>query len=248
MGVKLPRAKARNLLLSFCYRLMRLPVMSTHKKMRLMLDLNWIFWRLAHEQSHRLIDYKAHPSRLKSRDFIVQHLWPEAKVLDLGCGNGMVAEFLAPHVDRVTGIDSDANAIEQAKARVTADNVDFSTSEVRQYLAGANLDYQVLILSHILEHLDDPEEFLQRHAAFFQFIYIEVPDFEVNYLNLYRQRFDTDLIYTDADHVSEFDRDELRALIQSVGLEEVDSEFRYGVQKYWLRNPSAALFPGIDSG
>ena len=43
------------------------------------------------------------------------------------------------------------------------------------------------------------------------------------------------LVYTDADHVAEFDREGLEALFTEAGLEVVDSEFRWGVMRYWVR-------------
>jgi hypothetical protein len=44
---------------------------------------------------------------------------------------------------------------------------------------------------------------------------------------------DTDLIYTDSDHVSEFERTELEGLITDSGLKVIRAEFRFGVMKYW---------------
>ncbi|MCB9163525.1 MAG: hypothetical protein H6592_03675 [Flavobacteriales bacterium] len=87
----------------------------------------------------------------------------------------------------------------------------------------------------MLEHLDGPEEFLQRFKGFFQWIYIEVPDFDKTYLNHYRQLLGSTLIHTDDDHVSEFDREELNAMLQRVGIEVVDAEYRFGVQRLWCR-------------
>ena len=48
-------------------------------------------------------------------------------------------------------------------------------------------------------------------------------------------RFDKNskLIYTDNDHISEFDRAELRELVQKCGLTIQKEEYRFGVQKIW---------------
>jgi SAM-dependent methyltransferase len=42
---------------------------------------------------------------------------PHGMVLDLGCGDGRVAFFLAPHTKKLVGLDKDARAVEHAKQR-----------------------------------------------------------------------------------------------------------------------------------
>ena len=93
--------------------------------------------------------------------------------------------------------------------------------------------FDILILSHILEHLDNPQIFINMFKDYFKFIYIEVPDFEKNYLNLYRKDLNLNLIYSDADHISEFDRDELKSLLNSSHLKILKEDYRFGVQKFW---------------
>jgi len=41
-------------------------------------------------------------------------------VLDIGCGDGLLLQKLTARAGRVTGIDPDASAISQARARLTA--------------------------------------------------------------------------------------------------------------------------------
>ena len=83
--------------------------------------------------------------------------------------------------------------------------------------------------------MDDPKKFLSKFKQFFQFIYIEVPDFERYYLNQYRLDKNINLIYSDNDHVSEFDRIELKGLLQLCGITIQKEEYRFGVQKLWCK-------------
>ena len=53
------------------------------------------------------------------------------------------------------------------------------------------------------------------------------------YLNHYRKDQQLDLIYTDDDHITEFDRDELKALLQECNMKIIKEDYRYGVQKIW---------------
>jgi hypothetical protein len=41
------------------------------------------------------------------------------------------------------------------------------------------------------------------------------------------------MLYTDADHVSEFDRNEIGQMIVASNLKILSSEFRFGVMKFW---------------
>lgn len=235
MGIRLPRAKPRNPLLSFIYRLSKLPFASAKAKFKLYLNLEWIFDRLAHEQSFRIYTPLDHPLRIHQRNFILESVEPHFTVLDLGCHTGDISSFIAEKAKKVTGIDHDAEAIEQAKKKYQRDNLEFRHGEARAFLENAPEKYDVLILSHILEHLDDPEEFLNSFKKHFTYIYIEVPDFDRYLLNHYRKDMQLDLIYSDNDHVSEFDRFELRALVTGCGTTIMREAYIYGVQKLWCK-------------
>lgn len=80
----------------------------------------------------------------------------QSLVLDLGCGEGRVAFFLAPHAKRVVGLDKDARAVhaatERAK-RLGLSNVEFHAADVekeplaRWAAGGAELVVSNLFLS-----------------------------------------------------------------------------------------------------
>lgn len=95
--------------------------------------------------------------------------------------------------------------------------------------------YDVLILSHILEHRDNLAQFLLDYKNYFHFIYIQVPDFDRGYLNHYRHDLKMNMIYTDNDHVGEFNRYELSELLSSCVIGIAEAEYRYGVQKLWCQ-------------
>lgn len=107
--------------------------------------------------------------------------------------------------------------------------------EALEFLSSNEKRFNVLILSHILEHLDNPKEFLMKFNGYFQCIYIEVPDFDRYYLNHYRKDLGLKLIYSDDDHVSEFDRDELKILLTECRIEITKEEYKHGVQRLWCR-------------
>jgi SAM-dependent methyltransferase len=99
---------------------------------------------------HRLTRY---------HDFFVERVDPGARVLDVGCGLGALAADLARLRDaRVTGVDFDAATIEAARRRWQDPRLTFRVADARQ-LPGERFD--VVVLSNVLEHLDDRVAFLR---------------------------------------------------------------------------------------
>lgn len=235
MGIRLPRSKKRVLALSLLYRLDRLLPFGPKRKLKWYLDLEWIFDRLAMEASFKHYPPEEHPHRRFANRFLLRRLSPGMRVLDLGCSSGDVTEMLARHAGEVVGVDHDLRSIEEARKRYARSNLSFLHMDALEYLQGTDGRFDVLVLSHVLEHLDGPEAFLEKFKVFFNWIYIELPDLDKTYLNHYRLDLGADLIHTDDDHVSEFDRDDLHTLLDQCGITVVEAEYRYGVQRLWCR-------------
>jgi 16S rRNA G966 N2-methylase RsmD len=239
MGLKLNRKKKRHYLLSFIYRFDKLVLLKDKFKLKLYLDLEWIFNRLSHEYSFKVYSSKKHPNRIFSGDFILKTITPSDKVLDLGCKQGDIANIISSKAKSVVGIDYDQKEINIAKETYSeTENLNFIYSEAYEYLEQTKEIFDVLILSHILEHIDNPKEFLNKFSSFFKKIYIEVPDFDASYLNHYRLNLGNHLVYSDTDHVYEFDREELKELLNSCDLIIDIKEYKYGVQKIWCSHKS----------
>ena len=233
MGLRFERRKPRNLLASLVYKINRFLPLSNARKLDLMLDLAWVSHRLSIENASEL-----DLNRKASNPFLQSQIKPSDRVLEIGCAKGQVLSTI--HASERVGVDCDRPAIESGKRDFP--DLTLICGEARDYLADAP-KFDVLILSHVLEHLDDPEDFLASIADRFDRIYIEVPDFEWTDLNAIRLARGRRLIYMDDDHIAEFERDELERLLASVQLQVIDREFRHGVMRYWVspatRNGSA---------
>jgi 2-polyprenyl-3-methyl-5-hydroxy-6-metoxy-1,4-benzoquinol methylase len=105
-------------------------------------------------------------------------------VLDLGCGVGLLARAAAPFASRVVGVDQDEAVIREARRRTDAPNVEFMVGEVFDVLSDERFD--LTVLSHIAEHVDDPASFLTRLRPMSRKLLIEVPDFDGDPLNRVR--------------------------------------------------------------
>ena len=160
MGVKLTRNKKRNLLLTFIYRGSKLLFISPKKRLKLFADLEWIFNRLTHEESFKYYDEKHHPLRLFTYEYILEQITSTDTVVDIGCKYGEISNCIAEKAQKVIGIDYDADAIKKAKNNYKKSNLEFISSDAHEYLESKNINYDVLILSHIIEHLDNPSDFI----------------------------------------------------------------------------------------
>jgi ubiquinone/menaquinone biosynthesis C-methylase UbiE len=239
MGITLKRKKKSNFLLSVLYRMSKLPILSKKNKFKLFLDLEWIFERLAHEASFNYYSVEDHPLRTYSNSYILKLLKESDTVLDLGCHSGQITSVLATKAKQVVGIDYNKEAIDLAREKYKRPNLTFINDDVVNYLNTNRSNFDVLILSHILEHLEDPKQIVLNCKPFVNYMYIELPDFDKSYMNHYRKDLQRDLIYTDADHISEFDRTDIKQLIEACGFLLLESEYRFGVQRHWCKKENA---------
>ena len=236
MGQRFSRKKQRNFLNSVIYRKASFSWFSYKYKFNLFSNLSWIFNRLAHEAWMSFYAHsELHPSRLFMYKFVNGKFPLNATVLDIGCGYGEISGLLGRTCKSITGIDQDPDKVRIAIERYSNSTVKFVCGDAMDFLNVNQKHYDVLVCSHILEHLDDPYRMLANFKAYFDFIYIEVPDFEASYINIVRQTFNNKLNYQDDDHIHEYDRDEMIALILSLDMRIIDSDYRNGVMRFWVK-------------
>ncbi len=85
------------------------------------------------------------------------------RVLDIGCGGGLLAERFASSGAFVTGIDLSPVAIEAAK-RHSAENgleIDYKTASPSMLVQEDHEPFDIVICAEVLEHVDDLAGFLK---------------------------------------------------------------------------------------
>ncbi|RAP38078.1 bifunctional 3-demethylubiquinol 3-O-methyltransferase/2-polyprenyl-6-hydroxyphenol methylase [Legionella quinlivanii] len=98
------------------------------------------------------------PARLQ---FIQKHaLLSQARVLDVGCGGGILAEAIAGQGGVVTGIDADNDAIVTANTHALAQNlsINYHVTPIEDFEEPA---FDVVTCMEMLEHVSNPELVIQ---------------------------------------------------------------------------------------
>jgi 2-polyprenyl-6-hydroxyphenyl methylase/3-demethylubiquinone-9 3-methyltransferase len=89
------------------------------------------------------------------------------RVLDVGCGGGLLAEGLARSGARVTAIDLSPSMIEVARlhAHESALAIDYQLSSAEHWAASAPAPFDVVTCMELIEHVPEPAALLAACAA-----------------------------------------------------------------------------------
>lgn len=82
------------------------------------------------------------------------------KILDIGCGGGILCEPLARFGATVTGVDASGNAIQVARQHAEQMNLDITYLELTVE-ALADQKFDIVCALEIIEHVNYPEDFIQ---------------------------------------------------------------------------------------
>lgn len=113
---------------------------------------------------HRTVT-AAHTRRTASVDaaFILPHLTPTSKILDVGCGPGTITIGFATHVPQgsVTGIDLAEEVLSQAREQLSTHdpepaNVTFEVGNVVAGLKYVDATFDAVFTNQVLIHIPDP--------------------------------------------------------------------------------------------
>ncbi len=165
----------------------------------------------------------------KYHDFFIHNIEPGSRILDIGCGIGIVASDIAQRVSNVSvcGIDIDAANIEQAQRRFPMKNIQFICGDALSDLPGELFD--VIVLSNVLEHIEHRVEFLQmlQNKYHARRILIRIPIFERNWRVPLQQELKLDY-RLDPTHYIEYRQEEFLREIERAGCSILSSQVKWG--------------------
>lgn len=179
---------------------------------------NWTYYLVGKVATHAFGGIHPKHRIQKYHDFFIKFIQPGDHVLDIGCGNGVVSLEVAQKTGaKVTGIDSDAAKIAEARQRDIGSQINFVVGDILQNLPEAAFD--VVILSNVLEHLPNRIGFLQRlvHAVHPSRLLIRVPLVDRDWQVALKQEMGVEW-RLDPSHLIEYNLDTFTDEIQSAHL------------------------------
>lgn len=162
-------------------------------------------------------------------DFFIKNIEPGSKVLDVGSGSGFLAYDIVTKVKdtKVLGIDIDEKNVAYAKKQFIHPNLRFIAGDALKDLPRERFD--VVVLSNVLEHLDDRTEFLKllKERISPSKYLIRVPIFERDWRVPLKKELGVDY-RLDPTHRIEYTQEEFFNELSQAGLRAEAYEVRWG--------------------
>ncbi len=165
---------------------------------------------------HRLMNY---------HKFFVDNVSESDIVLDIGCGNGALTYDVARKAKYVYGIDINAKNIEYARQKYNADNITYIIGDATEYKF--NEDFDVIILSNVLEHIEKRNEFLLKIRDLSDTFLIRVPMINRDWVVLYKKELGLPYM-SDPTHYTEYTLESFVDELLQAGLKVKNHTIQFG--------------------
>ena len=152
---------------------------------------------------------------------------PPRRVLDFGCGNGVLAYWMYAHGfgNEIVGVDVSATALQFAGRYFARPGLTFQSLSSSDGLAALGT-FDVVIASHVLEHLEKPERALAELAPLAEWFVLEVPLEDCWVPRVTSTLSRRERTENPVGHLKFWTQKSFRALVASAGLMVV-RDFRY---------------------
>ena len=147
--------------------------------------------------------------------FFVNNIEARDTVLDIGCGNGALAYDVAKKAKKVVGIDLNKENIKIAKENYLAPNIEYLVGDATKDLPSQKFD--VIILSNVLEHIENRVEFLNKIKNLAPKILIRVPMINRDWITLYKKELGVEW-RLDKTHYIEYTLESFKEELEKAGL------------------------------
>lgn len=181
----------------------------------------------------------------------------KVQILDIGCGVGSMALYFGSLGASVKGIDISQRAIDisnAARKQLGIKNVSF----VKKFLQRGNEKYNMVIVSEVIEHIEDEKDFLGKISTQLKtggLLYLTTPLKENLLYKLgFYKKFDTEV-----GHLRRYTEKSIVNLLQRNGFQVLKSKrvegplrnllftTRFGFLIRFIRGPLVSIFHWLDS-
>ena len=165
---------------------------------------------------HRLMNY---------HKFFVDNVDEDDVVLDVGCGNGALSYDVAKKAKKVVGIELNEKNISFAKERYSEENIEYICGDALKDLPNEKFD--AIIMSNVLEHIENRVEFLERLREKAARFLIRVPMINRDWITLYKKELSMDY-RLDKGHYVEYTLESFERELEKAGLRIKDYSIQFG--------------------
>jgi 2-polyprenyl-3-methyl-5-hydroxy-6-metoxy-1,4-benzoquinol methylase len=141
----------------------------------------------------------------------------------IGCGNGALAYDVAGKAGQVIAIDKSSINIQTAQMNYARENIEYITGDATRVTLKDNFD--VIILSNVLEHIEERVDFLAAVKKYAPKILLRVPMLNRDWITLYKKELGIEW-RLDKTHFTEYTVESLLKELSEGGVELI----RYSVQ------------------
>ncbi len=139
---------------------------------------------------HRILNY---------HEFFSNEIKKDSKVLDIGCGKGILTYDIAKKSKFVLGIDINKNSIDIAKKNFHRDNIKYIVADCTKYNFREKFDY--IILSNVLEHIKERVVLLNKLKQYCNIFLIRIPIINRNWLTIYKKELGLEYMLTKSHYI-----------------------------------------------
>lgn len=165
---------------------------------------------------HRLMNY---------HQFFINNINENSSVLDIGCGNGALTYDVASKAKNIVGIDIDCQNIGIAKDKNSKRNISYICGDATKNLPKEKFDF--ILLSNVLEHIDNRINFLKSISVLAPVILIRVPMIERDWITLYKREIGVDYLL-DNSHYIEYTLKGFKKEVNQANLTIKSYDIRFG--------------------